>query len=403
MLLLMYASRTCKPVAKLKITRNSITNMADPLGCALDMALISVLETFVHYEDPETAYSAYSDQTELPGSDLQRLAAKLDNRTEEHAALIIAGNRFAVAPAAYADAAYNLANAANILHWKPDAAGIELLYQRTGIADFTDLSARTLGLTAAVGKHFELEADYGARLDKEGFSAAVEKLSTLGLLTAPIGGIDFGDFKRFSPFCPNYGYSRGTPIDRYYLSRFISKVKDQVVGDILEIGGRKENQKEYGFGEGGNYAVMELNEQPGVDLIGDAHESGACEAGSRDSIILFNVLEHCERPLRVLQNAFAWLRPGGKVFCAVPNAQRVHRDPRDYWRIYPDAFEAMLSGYSGLSITTYGNLLSCHAALSGISAEELGTDDLDFHDSRYPVITCAVAEKPRGPDAPWSV
>ena len=373
--------------------------MADPLGRALDVSLISVLETFVHYEDPESAFQAYSDGSELQSFDLQRLATKLD-KAQEYAALIIAGNRFAVAPAAFADTAYNLANAANILHWKPDADGIEQLYRRTGIADLTDVSARTLGLTAAVGKHFELQGDYGGRLDRDGFSAAVEKLSTLGLLTAPIGGIGFGDFKRFSPFCPNYGYSRGTPIDRYYLGRFVSKVKDEVVGDILEIGGRKENEKEYGFAHAASYTVMELDNQPGADLIGDAHELTACEAESRDSILLFNVLEHCERPSQVLRNAFEWLRPGGKIFCAVPNAQRVHHDPKDYWRIYPDAFEAMLSGYSGLRVTTYGNLLSCHAALSGIAAEELDAEDLDFHDGRYPVITCAVAEKP-GLDAPY--
>jgi len=391
----MYASRTCKPVAKLKITRDSITNMADPLRGALDASLISVLEAFVHHGAPEQAFAAYSDACGLQPSDLQGFAAKLNYKAEEGAALILTGNRFAVAPEAYADVAYGLANAADIRHWEPPAEEMERLYNETRIADFTELSGRTLGLTAALGKHFELRADYEERFDREEFGAAVDRLERLGLLTSPRGEIDFGEFRRLSPFCPYYGFSRGTPIDRYYLSRFVAQVRDQVVGDILEIGGRQESQEEYGLEHGKSFAVMELSAQPGVDFAGDAHDSSACEAESRDSILLFNVLEHCERPSQVLQNVLRWLRPGGKVFCLTPNAQRVHRDPKDYWRIYPDAFEAMLRDYSNVQVTTYGNLLSCHASLSGVSAEELSPEELDFHDSRYPVITCAVAEKPR--------
>ncbi|NBR68254.1 MAG: methyltransferase domain-containing protein, partial [Actinobacteria bacterium] len=38
-----------------------------------------------------------------------------------------------------------------------------------------------------------------------------------------------------------------------------------------------------------------------------------------------HVLEHVLDPLDAVQRAYAWLRPGGMVLAAVPNARSLHR------------------------------------------------------------------------------
>ena len=44
-----------------------------------------------------------------------------------------------------------------------------------------------------------------------------------------------------------------------------------------------------------------------------------------DNIILGHVLEHVLDPVDILSRAKQWLKPGGRIFAAVPNARSVHR------------------------------------------------------------------------------
>jgi 2-polyprenyl-3-methyl-5-hydroxy-6-metoxy-1,4-benzoquinol methylase len=44
-----------------------------------------------------------------------------------------------------------------------------------------------------------------------------------------------------------------------------------------------------------------------------------------DNIIMGHILEHVEDPLDILTKVRRWLRPGGCVFAAVPNARSLHR------------------------------------------------------------------------------
>ena len=45
-----------------------------------------------------------------------------------------------------------------------------------------------------------------------------------------------------------------------------------------------------------------------------------------DNILMSHVLEHVENPTLVLEAALNWLRPNGKIFASVPNANSVHRE-----------------------------------------------------------------------------
>ncbi len=44
-----------------------------------------------------------------------------------------------------------------------------------------------------------------------------------------------------------------------------------------------------------------------------------------DNIILGHVLEHVQDPIDILRRTRRWLKPGGRIFAAVPNARSVHR------------------------------------------------------------------------------
>ena len=37
------------------------------------------------------------------------------------------------------------------------------------------------------------------------------------------------------PFCREFGFTEGTPIDRYYIECFLDKYRDDIFGDVVEI------------------------------------------------------------------------------------------------------------------------------------------------------------------------
>lgn len=78
-----------------------------------------------------------------------------------------------------------------------------------------------------------------------------------------------------------------------------------------------------------------VNFEEGPDLFrsrfGRGEEFGA--------ILILNVLEHAFDPVRVLDNAFSILRPGGVCIIITPAVWPLHNYPRDYWRINPNFYE----------------------------------------------------------------
>ncbi len=92
-----------------------------------------------------------------------------------------------------------------------------------------------------------------------------------------------------------------------------------------------------------------------------------------DTIILGHVLEHVQDPVDILTRARGWLKPGGVIFAAVPNARSIHRQAavimhmlssedalnemdvhHGHRRVFnPESFRSVFS-QSGLQIAIFG-------------------------------------------------
>lgn len=247
-----------------------------------------------------------------------------------------------------------------------------------------------VAILLAKGDGLTLQSDSIGSFDD--FTGRLKKLEEGGFLLPDVGSINWGDLRRPQPLCQFFGFMRGTPIDRYYLDRFVESIQAEVCGTTLEIGGEKANQESYGFKHATEYRVLDL---PGWsdDIVGDATDPEAVADNSFDSIVIFNVLEHCEYPQVVVDNIYKWLKPGGRVFAMVPCAQRIHPTPRDYWRPMPDGLRLMFKAFQEQQVTTYGNVTTVIASFHGVAVEELTTGEMDFAHPDYPVIACIVARK----------
>ena len=99
---------------------------------------------------------------------------------------------------------------------------------------------------------------------------------------------------------------------------------------------------DFGFGEGGLLAVAERYgwQSYGIEVSRRALEHGqergwsvTCEpredprfvVGAFDVVSMVELLEHIPTPLRVLEDAARWLRPGGLLYITTPNVRSVNR------------------------------------------------------------------------------
>jgi SAM-dependent methyltransferase len=260
------------------------------------------------------------------------------------------------------------------------------------VLDFSDLSRDSGMVLRALAEQRGWAPRGGGGAGPEGFRRCQERLAELGLLAPAIGHLRWGDWRRQFPFCPSFGLGRGTPVDRYYLERFIAESRQQVRGDVVELGGRAANRQAYGF-DCDRYRGVDLQAGDGVEVVGDIHDASLFAEASLDTVLAFNVLEHCRQPWVVAENTHRWLRGGGRVLCMVPNAQRLHEMPEDYWRPLPAAVDSLFSMFPVRRMRVYGNPVATIASLFGVAAEELTAEELAVHHPSYPVASCIVAEK----------
>ncbi|TVP66800.1 MAG: methyltransferase domain-containing protein [Nodularia sp. (in: Bacteria)] len=239
----------------------------------------------------------------------------------------------------------------------------------------------------------QLKDDLADIQNIEDFTQLVESLENIGLLSPPKGTLEWGDLKKQFPICQAFGLTRGTPIDRYYINKFIQENRSQVVGNILEVGGTPKDKDFYQIDSSKSYKILNIEPGSSVDIVGDVHEVSIIEPESFDSIIIVNVLEHCYAPWIAVENIYTWLKPGGKCIATVPSAIRVHTTPGDYWRFLADGVSWMFKNFSQQQLYVYGNPTSVIASYHGIAAEELTAEELDNFHPDYPVAICIVAEK----------
>ncbi len=331
---------------------------------------LTILEIFVHENSIENAYKIFQEIRSIS------IAKKVIQELSKYEQLI-------------QDAIVYLADGKMTIFGKGFRSFIEKEMQfELGL-----LSQETYQVLPQLFYQSQLVDDRESIENIQDFQKIVERLENIGLLSPAKGSIDWGDLKKTVPICQAFGLTRGTPVDRYYLSKFIQEIQTQITGNILEIGGTPKDKDFYQVNPGTSYRILNIEAGPGVDIVGDAHDALLVEPDSLDSVIIFNVLEHCYAPWIVVENIYKWLKPGGKCFAMVPSAIRVHATPVDYWRPLPDAFAWIFRKYSQQKLYVYGNPITVIASYHGIAVEELTPEELDAFHPDYPVATCILAEK----------
>jgi len=121
---------------------------------------------------------------------------------------------------------------------------------------------------------------------------------------------------------------------RRLLDDFLNAQTPLMQGDILDIGGKKDNKRgsfRPPMNQVRSWRYVNIDESTDPDYCCNA-ENIPLPNEAIDGFLLCEVLEHLERPEVVLQEAFRVLKLGGYGWITMPFLYQVHADPYDYQR-----------------------------------------------------------------------
>jgi len=210
-----------------------------------------------------------------------------------------------------------------------------------------------------------------------------------------------GTIRRTSPLSDHFGRERGTPVDRYYIERFLHENRERIRGRVLEV---KDSDYTRQFGrEVSRSDVLDIDERnPDATVIADLVVAGGLEAAAFDCFILTQTLHYIFDVGAALEQVGRTLRPAGTVLCTVPVVSRIGRGELspEYWRFTPTTckilFERAFPG-GEIEVRSPGNVLACVAFLMGMAAEELKPEELATDDPFFPLLVTVRATKAARP------
>jgi len=201
-----------------------------------------------------------------------------------------------------------------------------------------------------------------------------------------------------APINPGFGADRGTPIDRYYVDRFLDENRERITGRVLEIGDRRYTTR---FGTAVTRSDV-LNAVPSTDAtyVGDLASCPEIPDETYDCLVLTQMLHYIYDMEAAVREMHRILKPGGSVLCTVPGISQISRFDMerwgDRWRLTSlsarEVFTAAFENES-VEVVTYGNALAAVCLLQTVPAERVNSKKLARREEDYEVIVAVAARR----------
>jgi SAM-dependent methyltransferase len=206
-----------------------------------------------------------------------------------------------------------------------------------------------------------------------------------------------GTLRSTTPLSHDFGYERGTPVDRYYIERFLRAHRGYIRGRVLEV-------KDSAYTESLGSSVVQSDVldvdrgNPLATIVADLAAADAIPDEAFDCVILTQTLQYIFDARSAVGHAHRILKPGGALLVTVPAVSPIVDDGEltDYWRFTPASCEELFGdafGRDAIDVRAYGNVLTSIAFLAGMAHEELAPHELETHDSRFTLLLSVYALK----------
>ena len=201
-----------------------------------------------------------------------------------------------------------------------------------------------------------------------------------------------GELRRTTPIDANWGFERGTPIDRIYVERFVSGHADDICGRVLEIAAPDYTSR-FGRGVTSVDVLMAEEGNPEATIVGDLGDAPHIPDGAFDCAIVTQTLQFIYDVRGALATLERILAPGGVLLATAPGLTKIspiedaaygewwHYTARSLGRLGAEAF-----GEANVEVESYGNVLAATGFLYGLAASDLTDEELAAHDPLYEVV-----------------
>jgi SAM-dependent methyltransferase len=213
---------------------------------------------------------------------------------------------------------------------------------------------------------------------------------------------DLGDLRRTTPIDPNWGFERGTPIDRYYVEEFIRAHAGDVRGRVLEIAAPDYTSR-FGRGVEKVDVLMATEGNPGATIVADLTDAPQIADDSFDCAIVTQTLQFVYDVRAAFATLQRILAPGGVLLATVPGVTKIsppeddvfgewwHFTSRSARRLATEAF-----GEGNVEVRAYGNVLTAAGFLYGLAVTDVTLEELETRDRLYEVtIGLRAVKRPR--------
>lgn len=213
--------------------------------------------------------------------------------------------------------------------------------------------------------------------------------------------VNWHDLRRVEPLCRDFGFNRGTPINRHYIEGFLQEHRTDIQGHVLEIANARYTRK-FGGDQVTQSDILHVDPTcQAATILGDLSTGAGIPKDAFDCIILTETL-FCIFDLRAtIANLVAALKPGGVALITTAGIAQISKHDADrwgdYWRLTTMSLRSLLTEVvpaDHISIKSYGNVLTAVAQLHGIVLEDLTTAELDHQDPEFEVTVVARVTRP---------
>ncbi len=213
------------------------------------------------------------------------------------------------------------------------------------------------------------------------------------------GSINFGDFRRLTPFSRHFGFDRGGPVDRYYIENFLAQNASDIQGRVLEIKDAYYTER-YGQERVTQSDILDIDkDNPLATIIEDLATAHNIPSDTYDCVILTQTLLLIYDVKAAMAHTHRILKPGGIMLATVPGiVQMDYKALGDtwYWSFTAASCNKLCKEFFAdhqVEVTYHGNVLASAAQLFGVSAKELRKEELDHLDPDYQMLITMRAVK----------
>jgi hypothetical protein len=211
--------------------------------------------------------------------------------------------------------------------------------------------------------------------------------------------LTFTELKRIKPISSVFGFDRGTPIDRYYIDKFLSLNSSIIKGTVLEIADDTYSKK---FGQPDiKQEILHFDDSnKKATIVGDLTKKQTLPSDKVDCFICTQTFNFIFDVKNALEGSRYLLKDGGVLLATVSGISQISRYDMDrwgdYWRFTDKSIKMLAeeAGFSKIEVIVFGNVMAATAFLQGLAVEDFPDRSLlDVVDSDYPVTIGVVAKK----------